>query len=149
MIVAMRYSLLLLLTVLTISLAHAQRGRGPSLIGIWNETSLDRNGKTLRPEYQNIRNVLILDADGYFEEIRPDGRSVNEQRFYGRWEADYRFGDLNLLVDTDRRLTARPPRYRSVPQTQRIPYAIVFSDRDEMVLRDRRNGRQRIFVRSR
>jgi len=62
----MRYFLSLLLVVLSLSIAQAQRGRGPSLIGVWNETSLGRNGTPVRPEIQPNRTVLIMDADGYF-----------------------------------------------------------------------------------
>lgn len=147
----MRYSLMLLLTVFTLSLTQAQRGRGPSLVGVWNETSLDRYGEPVRPEYQPNRNVLIMDADGYFEEIRPARtRYASERRYQGRWSADYRTGDLELLVDGNARVTARPSRYRRARRgVQRIPYTIVFSDRDELILRDRRNGRKRIFVRER
>jgi hypothetical protein len=146
----MRFFIPLLLVVLTISAANAQRGRGPSLIGVWHEPSLDRYGEPIRPEYQPKRNVLILDADGYFEEIRP-GRSrySHERRYLGRWSADYRTGDLELLVDGDSRTTARPSRYRTRRTVQRIPYTIVFSDRNELVLRDRRNGRKRVFVKER
>lgn len=144
-----RTFLLSLLVLLSCTLVHAQRGRGPSLIGVWNETSFDRYGKPVRPEYQRNRNLLILDADGYFEEVRPDARYAETQRFFGRWEADYRFGDLNLLVETDRPIAYRPRGYRTVQTTQRIPYAIVYSDRDELILRDRRNGRKRVFVRTR
>ncbi len=144
----MRSALLPLLLLLFLSSLQAQRGRGPSLIGVWNETSLDRYGDPIRPEYQPRQNVLILDADGYFEEIRPSrSRYPSEQRFLGRWSADYRTGDFELLVDRQRRITARPVRYRDA--VERIPYTIVFSDRDELVLRDRRNGRKRIFIRDR
>ncbi|MFT5999782.1 MAG: hypothetical protein ACI81P_002240 [Neolewinella sp.] len=140
----------LFLVVLSISVANAQRGRGPSLVGVWNETSLDRYGEPVRPEYQPNRTVLIMDADGYFEEIRPRRtRYSNERRYQGRWSADYRTGDLELLVDGNTRTTARPSRYRTRRSVQRIPYSIVFSDRNELVLRDRRNGRKRIFVKER
>ncbi len=144
----MRYTLLFILSLLLFGPAAAQRGRGPSLIGVWQETSLDRYGAPVRPEYQPNRNVLILDTDGYFEEIRP-GRSryAAERRFFGRWTADYRTGDLDLLVDQPRRVTARPNRYPG--SVQRVPYTIVFSDRNELVIRDRRNGRKRIFIRER
>ncbi|MFK8164138.1 MAG: hypothetical protein AB8H12_16960 [Lewinella sp.] len=143
----MRYFLSLLLVVLSLSITQAQRGRGPSLIGVWNETSLGRNGTPVRPEIQPNRTVLIMDADGYFEEIRPPRtRYSNERRFLGRWSADYRTGELDLLVEDNVRATARPPRYRTRRNVQRIPYTIVFSDRNELVIRDRRNGRKRIFV---
>lgn len=144
----MRYSLMLLFSVLILATAAAQRGRGPSLIGVWQETALDRYGTPVRPEYRSNRTVLVLDADGYFEEVRSGPpRFPTNRQFQGRWTADYRTGDLNLLVDRPRRATARPRRYRDV--VQRIPYTIVFSDRNELVLRDRRNGRKRIFVRER
>lgn len=146
----MRRFLPFLFVVLSFSVLDAQRGRGPSLIGVWNETSLDRYGEPVRPEYQPKRTVLIMDADGYFEEIRPGrDRFENDRRFLGRWSADYRTGDLELLVDGPARVSARPPRYRTQSSVQRIPYTIVFSDRDELVIRDRRNGRKRIFVRQR
>jgi hypothetical protein len=52
-------------------------------------------------------------------------------------------------VEGNIRTTARPPRYRTRRSVQRIPYTIVFSDRNELVLRDRRNGRKRVFIRGR
>jgi len=149
----MRYLLLILLTFFSLAIASAQRGRGPNLEGVWLETSIDRRGRTLPVERQPKRTTLILDADGYFEEVRPGRtRYSSERRFLGRWDADYRYGRLTLRVEQPaRRVTARPPDYRSDRyrrgRTQSIPYSIVFSDRDELVLRDRRDGRKRIFVR--
>lgn len=149
----MRYLLLtFLLTVLLIPVS-AQRGRGPVLDGVWLETSLDRRGNPLPVDRQPKRTTLILEPDGFFEEIRP-GRTRNaaDRRFLGRWNADYRSGNLTFTVDAPRRVSATPYgnnryRSRSYRSTQRIPYAIVFSDRDELVLRDRRDGRKRFFVR--
>lgn len=132
---------------------EAQRGRGPILEGVWLETSIDRRGRPLPVEFQPKRTTLILDADGYFEEVRPGRtRYSAERRYLGRWDADYRYGLLTLRVDQpDRRVTARPPTYRNNRlargRTQNIPFSIVFSDRDELVLRDRRDGRKRFFVR--
>lgn len=149
----MRYLLIAcLLTTIFLPLS-AQRGRGPILDGVWLETSLDRRGQPLPVERQPKRTTLILEPDGYFEEIRA-GRTRNsaDRRFLGRWDADYRAGILTLVVEAPRRVSATPPRYnrnqrRSYQTTQRIPYTIVFSDRNELVLRDRRDGQKRVFVR--
>ena len=149
----MRYLLLILLTLSPLTVASAQRGRGPNLEGVWLETSIDRRGRPLPVDRQPKRTTLILDADGYFEEVRPGRtRYAPERRFLGRWDADYRYGRLTLRVDQpSRRVTARPPGYRNSRytrgRTQNIPFTIVFSDRDELVLRDRRDGRKRFFVR--
>ncbi len=147
-------SLLIASLLIIISLpASAQRGRGPALDGVWLETSLDRWGQPLPVNRQPKRTTLILEPDGYFEEIRPGRtRYAPDRRFLGRWSADYRSGNLTLTVDRPRRASAVPQRYgrysrRSYNATQRIPYAIVFSDRDELVLRDRRDGQKRFFVR--
>lgn len=149
----MRYLLLTILTLSTLTAAYAQRGRGPALDGVWLETSIDRRGRPLPVDLQPKRTTLILDADGYFEEIRPGlTRYSSERRFLGRWDADYRHGILTLRVeDQDRRVSARPPGYRNERyargRTKTIPFTIVYSDRDELVLRDRRDGRKRFFVR--
>lgn len=149
----MRYFLLVCLLTSIFFPLSAQRGRGPVLDGVWLETSLDRRGQPLPVERQPKRTTLILESDGYFEEIRAGRtRYAPDRRFLGRWDADYRSGFLTLTVDAPGRASATPPRYgryqrRSYRSTQRIPYTIVFSDRNELVLRDRRDGRKRVFVR--
>jgi|GEM_PF-3450384 len=147
----MRTLLLVLLTFTTLATTNAQRGRAPVLDGVWLETSIDRRGRPLPVEQQPRRTTLILERDGYFEEIRPGRtRYSPERRFLGRWSADYRYGELTLRVEQpERRVTARPYHYgrNGRGRSRNIPYAIVFSDRDELVLRDRRDGRKRFFVR--
>ncbi|TXF89786.1 hypothetical protein FUA23_08855 [Neolewinella aurantiaca] len=147
----MRQILLASLLTLLFLPVSAQRGRGPALDGVWLETSLDRYGQPLPVERQPKRTTLFLEPDGYFEEIRPGtNRYADDRRFIGRWDADYRLGHLTLTVDAPRRVSASPYRYNRGSRraySQRIPYTIVFSDRDELVLRDRRDGRKRFFVR--
>lgn len=125
----------------------AQRGRGPLLDGVWLETSIGRNGKLLPINAQPKRTTLILEPDGYFEEIRPGRRRYDpDRRFVGRWDADYRYGGLVLRVDQPGRAGATPRSYRR-GRTQRINYSIVYSNAYELVLRDRRTGRKRVFLR--
>lgn len=125
----------------------AQRGRGPLLDGVWLETSIGRNGKLLPINAQPKRTTLILEPDGYFEEIRPGRRRYDpDRRFAGRWDADYRYGGLILRVDQPGRTGATPRSYRR-GRTQRINYSIVYSNAYELVLRDRRTGRKRVFLR--
>ncbi len=144
----MRFSLLFLLLTLFIPALNAQRGRGPLLDGVWLETSIGRNGRLLPIERQPKRTRLILDADGYFEEVRPGRRRYDpSQRFAGRWDANYRSGQLVLQVATPGRRSIATPRYARRGRSQRINYAIVYTNAYELVLRDRRTGRKRVFLR--
>lgn len=143
----MRFILIcLMFTVLNVEI-EAQRGRGPALDGVWLETSIGRNGKLLPVNAQPKRTTLILEPDGYFEEVRPGRRRYDpNRRFAGRWDADYRYGELVLRVNQPGRTGATPRSYRR-RRTQRVDYAIVYSNTYELVLRDRRTGRKRVFLR--
>lgn len=144
----MRYHFLLLLLTLLLPDLDAQRGRGPLLDGVWLETSIGRNGRLLPVERQPKRTRLILDADGYFEEVRPGRRRYDpSRRFAGRWDANYRSGHLVLQVTAPGRRSLATPRGYRRGRNQRINYAIVYTDAYELVLRDRRTGRKRVFLR--
>ena len=143
----MRFLLFSLLLIVFSVDVTAQRGRGPLLDGVWLETSVGRNGKLLPVSRQPKRTTLILEPDGYFEEIRPGRRRYDpNRRFTGRWDADYRYGELVLRVAAPARAGATPRSYRR-RSTQRIDYAIVYANAFELVLRDRRTGRKRFFLR--
>lgn len=155
----MRYSLLILFLLLFTDTAEAQRARAPRLAGVWLETSIGRSGGLIDPSRQPRRSTLILDRDGYFEEVRA-GRSRRSQDllFSGRWDVDYRRGWLNLALDRGvargngygRNRNSCPPPGRGLGRGQDVVrYEIVYNDRDELVLRDRRTGRKRAFVRER
>lgn len=143
----MRYSLSALLIILFSLSATSQRGRAPLLDGVWLETSIGRNGKLLPIERQPKRTVLALATDGYFEETRP-GRSrySPERRFAGRWDADYRRGDLVLNVNQAGRPATTPRGYRR-GRTQRVRYNIVYSNTYQLVIRNQRTGEKRVFLR--
>jgi len=139
--------LLLSFLVLLLALpATAQRGRGPALAGVWIETAGQRAGQPVVPASRSQQTTLILEPDGFFEEIRPassrNARSyrsgnAHQRRYTGTWDADYRHGGLVMQVDRGRR---RP---------QLIRHTIVYSDRNELVLRSRSSGRERVFIRRR
>lgn len=130
--------LLLSFLVLLLALpASAQRGRGPSLVGVWIETAGQRAGQPVVPASRSQQTTLILERDGFFEEIRPSRSRYRQSRYTGTWDADYRQGGLVMQVDRGRR---RP---------QLIRHTIVYSDRNELVLRSRSTGRERVFIRRR
>lgn len=153
----MRYSLTLLFVCLFAATAVAQRGRAPRLAGVWLETSIARNGGLVNPERQPRRTTLVLDQNGFFEEIRPGrSRRANDQVFSGRWDVDYRRGILNIFLDRgsnngiNRGRNYCPPPGRARGRGRDvIRHEIIYKDRDELVLRDRRTGRKRAFVRER
>lgn len=134
----MRFSLVILLSLLFLNMTSAQRGRGPSLEGVWVESAGQRNGQPVIPASRSQQTTLILERDGFFEEIRPSrSRYARQRRYTGTWDADYRQGGLVMQVDRGRR---RP---------QLIRHTIVYSDRNELVLRSRSSGRERVFIRRR
>lgn len=145
----MRTSLLLLLAVIPLFFLSAQRGRGPALDGVWVEAQRGRSGRVLYPE--RPATVLVLENGGYFEELRyRNSRGTPERRYVGRWVADYRTGTMTVELGRQGRVGALP-NYRSSTRRsgQRIRFRIVYSDRDELVLRDRRTNRERVFLRER
>jgi hypothetical protein len=155
----MRYSLLILFVLLFTDITDAQRARVPRLGGVWIETSIGRNGGLINPNRQPRRSTLILDQNGFFEEVRAGrSRRYDDVVFSGRWDVDYRRGFLNLALDQgfadgDRfgrnRNNCPPPGRGRLRGRDVIRYEIIYNDRDELVLRDRRTGRKRAFVRER
>ncbi|MEM1358350.1 MAG: hypothetical protein AAGF89_09135 [Bacteroidota bacterium] len=150
----MRTSLMLLLVVIPLFYVSAQRGRGPALDGVWVEAQRGRSGRVIYPE--RPRTVLFMESNGFFEELRyRDYRATPDRRYAGRWSADYRTGTMTVTLGergqgrvgaTNRGRTYFPTSRRN---GQRIRFRIVYSDRDEMVLRDRRTNRERVFLRER
>lgn len=148
----MRTSLLLFLLVIPLFTVSAQRGRGPALDGVWVEAQRGRSGRVLYPE--RPATILVMENDGYFEELRYRSyRGTPERRYTGRWLADYRTGSLTVELGRQGRVRAynRGSSYRLSGRRngQRLRFRIVYSDRDEMVLRDRRTNRERVFLRER
>ncbi|MEM9261424.1 MAG: hypothetical protein AAGA62_17425 [Bacteroidota bacterium] len=148
----MRTTLMLFLIIVPLLYVSAQRGRGPALDGVWVEAQRGRSGRVIYPE--RPRTVIIMENNGYFEELRYRGSRVTpERRYTGRWSADYRIGTMTVTLGGRARVGATNRRGAYFPTSrrngQRIRFRIVYSDRDEMVLRDRRTNRERVFLRER